>query len=82
MAEKEKQAPGKSNPRVSTKTAASPAAPAAPSSTTYGKHATMPVLAADNYAEVILPDITEFNPDDIKLDATIVAIGKRRTGKS
>ena len=82
MAEKEKQAPGKPNPRVSTKTAAAPAAPAAPSSTTYGKHATMPVLAADNYAEVILPDITEFNPDDIKLDATIVAIGKRRTGKS
>ena len=50
--------------------------------TTYGKHAVMPVLAADNYAQVILPDLTEFNLDDIKLDGTIVAVGKRRTGKS
>jgi hypothetical protein len=48
----------------------------------FGKHATMPVLASDNYAEVKLPDLKEFNPDDIKLDATIVAVGKRRTGKS
>ena len=49
---------------------------------TYGKHATMPLLVADQYAEVQLPDLTEFNPEDIKLDATVVAIGKRRTGKS
>lgn len=48
----------------------------------YGKHATMPVLAADNYAEVILPNLTEFDPENIKLDGTIVAVGKRRTGKS
>ena len=50
--------------------------------TTYGKHAKMPVMAADNYAEVDLPDLPEFNPEDIKLDATLVFIGKRRTGKS
>lgn len=49
---------------------------------TYGKGATMPVLAADKYAEVVLPNLTEFDPEQIKLDATIVAIGKRRTGKS
>jgi hypothetical protein len=49
---------------------------------TFGKHATMPVLASDLYAEVNLPDIQEFNPEEIKLDATIVAVGKRRTGKS
>jgi hypothetical protein len=48
----------------------------------YGKHAKMPVLASDLYAEVEIPDLGEFNPDDIRLDATIVAIGKRRTGKS
>lgn len=48
----------------------------------YGKHARMPVLASDQYAEVILPDLTEFDPETIKLDATIVAVGKRRTGKS
>jgi len=67
----------KTNPRVST------APPdAAPRATTYGKHATMPVLASDLYAEVCLPDLLEFDPEEIKLDATIVAIGKRRTGKS
>lgn len=48
----------------------------------YGKGATMPVLAADKYAEVILPNLTEFNPETVKLDGTIVAVGKRRTGKS
>ena len=48
----------------------------------YGKHAMMPVLASDMYAEVNLPDLPEFNPEDIKIDATIVAIGKRRTGKT
>ena len=49
---------------------------------TYGKHATMPVLVSDLYAEVALPELPEFNPGDIKLDGTIVAIGKRRTGKT
>ena len=79
---------GKTNPRVSDKTAPSKApAPQAEGAykaprTTYGKHATMPVLASDQYAEVVLPDLTEFNPDDIKLDGTVVAVGKRRTGKS
>ena len=48
----------------------------------YGRHAKMPVLASDIYAEVELPNLDEFNPDDIKIDATICAIGKRRTGKS
>lgn len=50
--------------------------------TTYGRNATMPILAADKYAEVNLPNLTEFNPDNIKLDGTVVAVGKRRTGKS
>ncbi len=49
---------------------------------TFGKHATMPVLAADQYAEVILPDLGMFDPETIKLDGTVVAVGKRRTGKS
>jgi hypothetical protein len=48
----------------------------------YGKHATMPVMVSDLYAEVKLPNLLEFNPEDIKIDGTIVAIGKRRTGKS
>lgn len=48
----------------------------------YGKHAKMPVLASDLYAEVELPVLAEFDPNNIRLDATIVAIGKRRTGKS
>ena len=50
--------------------------------TKYGTHATMPVLAADKYAEINLPDLPEFDPTEIKLDATVVAVGKRRTGKS
>ncbi len=48
----------------------------------FGKHATMPVLVSDLYSEVALPNLGEFNPDDIKLDATVVAVGKRRTGKT
>jgi hypothetical protein len=48
----------------------------------YGVHQTMPLLAADRYAEVIIPDLKEFDPEQIKLDSTIVACGKRRTGKS
>ena len=48
----------------------------------FGKHAKMPVLQADQYASVDIPSLNEFDPEDIKLDATIVAVGKRRTGKS
>jgi hypothetical protein len=48
----------------------------------YGKHATMPVLQSDLYREVVIPSLSEFNPDEIKLDGTLVAVGKRRTGKS
>jgi hypothetical protein len=55
----------------------------------YGKHATMPVLQADNYAAIDLPDLEEWDPTNegeggggLKLDATVVACGKRRTGKS
>jgi len=48
----------------------------------YGKHATMPVLVSDLYAEVQLPDLQEFDPAQMKLDGTVVAIGKRRTGKT
>lgn len=50
--------------------------------TTYGKHATMPVLVSDLYANVQLPDLAEFDPSQMKLDGTIVAVGKRRTGKT
>tara|TARA_R100000951_G_scaffold107998_1_gene103881 strand:- start:5552 stop:6517 length:966 start_codon:yes stop_codon:yes gene_type:complete len=72
---------GKTNPRVQEKTG--DAVTKQPrKATMYGKHATMPVLAADQYAEVILPNLTEFNPESIKLDGTVVAVGKRRTGKS
>lgn len=52
----------------------------------YGKGATMPVMAADKYAEVVLPELNMFDPlsedTGLKLDSTIVAVGKRRTGKS
>lgn len=48
----------------------------------YGKHALMPVLVSDLYAEVQLPDLQEFDPSQIKLDGTVVAVGKRRTGKT
>lgn len=47
-----------------------------------GKQGTMPLLAADKYAEVVLPELREWDVENIKLDATIVAVGKRRTGKS
>ena len=50
--------------------------------TAIGKHGQMPFLATDNYAQVELPKLQEWDSDDIKLDSTIVAIGKRRTGKS
>jgi len=48
----------------------------------FGRGQKMPVLVTDMFREIDLPDLTEFNPDDIKTDATIVAIGKRRTGKT
>lgn len=52
----------------------------------YGKGATMPVMAADKYATVNLPNLRMFEPLDeekgFKLDSTVVAVGKRRTGKS
>ena len=76
-ADKENTQHNSSNPRVDTEKGGTTA-----KSTTYGKHATMPVLASDQYAEVILPDLLEFDPETIKLDGTIVAVGKRRTGKS
>ena len=76
---KEERKPlGEHNPRVTSTTNND----APQKATTYGKHATMPVLASDQYAQVILPNLTEFNPEDIKLDGTVVAVGKRRTGKS
>ena len=79
----EKKSEGATNPRVADKVNESgPGSVQQGPRKQYGKHATMPVLAADQYAEVILPDLTEFNPEDIKLDGTIVACGKRRTGKS
>ena len=49
---------------------------------TYGKGASMPVLASDLWADVEVPELQEFNPEDIKLDGTVVAVGKRRTGKT
>lgn len=49
---------------------------------TYGKGSTMPVLVSDLYSEIALPDLQEFDPSEIKMDATIVAVGKRRTGKT
>lgn len=80
---------GATNPRVQQHThsvgqtgPAQPTAPTGGGRVQYGKHATMPVLAADQYAEVVLPNLTMFNPEDIKLDGTVVAVGKRRTGKS
>ena len=48
----------------------------------YGKHALMPVLVSDLYSEVQLPNLLEFDPTEMKIDATIVAVGKRRTGKT
>ena len=47
-----------------------------------GKHGQMPFLATDTYAEVTLPNLQEWDTENIKLDSTIIAIGKRRTGKS
>lgn len=46
------------------------------------KRGRMPILESDKWADVTLPDLQMFNPDEVKLDATVIAIGKRRTGKS
>jgi len=73
---------GKTNPRVSVDTPQTPQTLNKTPRAQYGKHAIMPVLASDQYAEINLPDLTEFDPETIKMDATIVAVGKRRTGKS
>ena len=48
----------------------------------YGRHLTMPVLMSDTYATVALPELREFDLTQIADDATVVAVGKRRTGKS
>ena len=42
----------------------------------------MPFLATDTYADVQIPTLKRFEPSDIKNDGTVIAIGKRRTGKS
>jgi hypothetical protein len=42
----------------------------------------MPMLVSDKYAETKLPDLAQLDPTTMKLDGTVVAIGKRRTGKS
>lgn len=47
-----------------------------------GKKGTMPLLNADQYADVQLPVLREWDVENLKLDATVVAVGKRRTGKS
>ena len=65
MAPKEKKKPeesaqGATNPRVADKVNESgPGSVQQGPRKQYGKHATMPVLAADQYAEVILPNLTE-----------------------
>ena len=48
----------------------------------FGRNQKMPVLVTDLYREIDLPDLKEFNTDDIRIDSTVVAIGKRRTGKT
>ena len=45
-----------------------------------GKKGQMPLLMADQYADVQIPELDKWNVSNIKLDATVVAIGKRRTG--
>ena len=47
-----------------------------------GKKGQMPFLATDVYADVKLPELSRWDTSEIKLDATLIAIGKRRTGKS
>jgi hypothetical protein len=38
----------------------------------YGRNQKMPVLVTDLYREIDLPELKEFNTDDIKIDSTIV----------
>lgn len=47
-----------------------------------GKGQHMPLLMTDQYTEVKLPDLPKFDLTTIKPDATVVCVGKRRTGKS
>ncbi|KAJ1629639.1 hypothetical protein T492DRAFT_873122 [Pavlovales sp. CCMP2436] len=42
----------------------------------------MPMLNSDKYEEVNIPRLAEWDPSTTKLDGTVVAIGKRPTGKS
>jgi hypothetical protein len=42
----------------------------------------MPMLVTDKYATTTIPELTMWEPGEMKLDGTVVAIGKRRTGKS
>lgn len=42
----------------------------------------MPMLVTDKYEPTPIPVLREFDPSQMKLDGTVVAIGKRRTGKS
>ena len=42
----------------------------------------MPMLVTDKYLPTPLPELTMWDPGTMKLDGTVVAIGKRRTGKS
>ena len=53
-----------------------------PAGARYGRHMTMPLLQSDTYADIALPDLREFDLTQIADDATVVAVGKRRTGKS
>lgn len=52
----------------------------------YGKGAQMPVMAVDKYAAVDIPELDMFDPLDeengVKIDSTVVFVGKRRTGKT
>lgn len=75
-ANKENEPPQNTNPRLQDKVQPKN------QKQTFGSGATMPVLASDKYSQVVLPNLGYFNPEEIKLDATIVAVGKRRTGKS
>ena len=47
-----------------------------------GKKGQMPLLMADQYADVQIPELDKWDVSNIKLDATVIAVGKRRTGKS
>ena len=46
------------------------------------KQRQMPMLVSDKYEPTPIPRLREFDPMQMKLDGTVVAIGKRRTGKS